>query len=65
MPILILKSAKNAKEKGKGSIKHDVAILLSWTLMGEYPRLGNLDLLGIHNSSIDKTTHEVKGERGV
>ena len=65
MPILILKSEKKAKEKkGKGSIKH-VAILLSWTLMGEYPRLGNLDLLGIHSSSIDKTTHEVRGERGL
>ena len=64
MPILILKSAKMLKKKGKGSIKH-VAILLSWTLMGEYPRLGNLDLLGTGNSSIDKTTHEVKGERGL
>ena len=57
------KRKKMLKKNEKGSIKH-VAILLSWTL-GEYPRLGNLDLLGIHNSSIDKTTHEVKGERGL
>ena len=61
MPILILKRAKNAKEKRKGLNQ----TCGNSTLMGEYPRLGNLDLLGTSNSSIDKTTHEVKGERGL